>query len=236
MQRGNNNSHNGTGGVHQACASCKHQRKKCGEDCILAPYFPADKSHEFQAVHKVFGVSNVMKLVRSVNKENRKMVVDSLVWEACCRQNDPILGPLGEFKRIEEELKLYKSQSQSQSQMVNQNQLLQQGSLMYKPPPVVIPWNGMNNKGNGIGGGLANNNMVNYSHENGHSIPCSYPVHYGQSLEKIKHEKEVGSLIAPLQQQHPVGGFNHQPYFPGEQQNIKNAYDFFSNVLLHVDI
>ncbi|KAJ6383574.1 hypothetical protein OIU78_026962 [Salix suchowensis] len=86
--------------MHQACASCKHQRKRCGEDCVLAPYFPAERMQEFQAVHKVFGVSNVIKLVKDVNKERQKETAESLVWEATCRRNDPVLGLLWKIQEI----------------------------------------------------------------------------------------------------------------------------------------
>ncbi|XP_019451914.1 PREDICTED: LOB domain-containing protein 22-like [Lupinus angustifolius] len=86
--------------LHSACAACKHQRKKCNEKCILSPYFPSSRSCEFDAVHKVFGVSNITKLVKNVRVEDRRMVVDSLIWEACCRQRDPIQGTYGEYTKI----------------------------------------------------------------------------------------------------------------------------------------
>ncbi|XP_039011531.1 LOB domain-containing protein 2-like [Hibiscus syriacus] len=99
--------------VHPACAACKHQRKKCDENCILAPYFPADKCREFQAVHKVFGVSNATKIVRNASTdEDRKKVAYSLIWEAFCWQKDPVLGPYGDYRKVYDELSLYKKQSQ----------------------------------------------------------------------------------------------------------------------------
>ncbi|KAG2320209.1 hypothetical protein Bca4012_053494 [Brassica carinata] len=112
MQRNstnNNNSISNNTSSHQACASCKHQRKKCNNECILSPYFPARKTKEFQAVHKVFGVSNVQKMVRTVSEEDRTKLSESLTWEALWRQRDPVLGSYGEYRRISEELKLYKS-------------------------------------------------------------------------------------------------------------------------------
>jgi len=112
MQRNNN-------GMHPACAACKHQRKKCSENCILAPYFPSNRSREFHAVHKVFGVSNITKLVKNAREDDRRRVVDSLTWEACCRQRDPIHGPYGEYtkvyneyKKVLDELKRFRSQHQ----------------------------------------------------------------------------------------------------------------------------
>lgn len=113
MQRNSNttttNNISNNSSLHQACASCKHQRKKCNNECILSPYFPARKTKEFQAVHKVFGVSNVQKMVRTVREEDRTKLSDSLTWEALWRQKDPVLGSYGEYRRICEELKLYKS-------------------------------------------------------------------------------------------------------------------------------
>jgi hypothetical protein len=118
MQRNSNNN-----GMHQACAACKHQRKKCSENCILAPYFPSNRSKEFKAAHKVFGVSNITKLVRNAQEVDRRRVVDSLIWEAINRQKDPINGSYGEYikvcneyKKIFEELKMFRE---------HQNQLLQ---------------------------------------------------------------------------------------------------------------
>ncbi|CAH2038767.1 unnamed protein product [Thlaspi arvense] len=115
MQRNTNNNTNNNNNIsnnsssHQACASCKHQRKKCNNECILSPYFPARKTKEFQAIHKVFGVSNVQKMVRTVREEDRTKLSESLTWEALWRQKDPVLGSYGEYRRISEELKLYKS-------------------------------------------------------------------------------------------------------------------------------
>lgn len=84
-----------------ACAACKHQRKKCSVNCLLAPYFPATRNREFEAVHKVFGVSNMSKLVKYVkDEERRRMVVESLIWEALCWQDDPILGSYGCYQKL----------------------------------------------------------------------------------------------------------------------------------------
>lgn len=102
-------------GSPAACASCRHQRKKCTENCILAPYFPLNRNKEFQAVHKLFGVSNVTKILSGLDASDRIRAVDSLVWEATCRQNDPVLGSFGEFSRVYEELEWYRDQFRNNS-------------------------------------------------------------------------------------------------------------------------
>lgn len=155
MQRNNGGGANGAG----ACASCRHQRKKCTEKCTLAPFFPVDKNREFQAVHKVFGVSNVTKILKRLNFEDRKRAADSLVWEAFSRQRDPILGPFGEYRRVLEELNWYKNEYQAYK-----SSLTASGGLINGLNETVISntggminydankYNNMNNKGSMVSG------------------------------------------------------------------------------------
>lgn len=162
MQRNSNTNTNinisNNSSSHQACASCKHQRKKCNNECILSPYFPARKTKEFQAVHRVFGVSNVQKMVRTVREEDRTKLSDSLTWEALWRQKDPVLGSYGEYRRICEELKLYKSLVHNQpligwdtnQRVVNTNNNNKNGIAM---------------NSSGLGGFSVNNNGVGVSRE-----------------------------------------------------------------------
>lgn len=214
------------GSPQTACAACKHQRKKCHEGCILAPYFPAERSREFQAVHKVFGVSNVTKMVKNiVDDEDRRKAVDSLVWEACCRQKDPVLGPYAEYRKVYDELKIYKSQ---------QNQ---RTASAYKSLSGLVGWNSTStvstnasiNGHNGLVNGIVNSNSLsNYNfHDNGNvtvdQSPFScYTSNYGQNTsEKIRQEKNstVDSVVPVVlqqhQQQYSINGFNQQYYLSG---------------------
>ncbi|CAK7323985.1 unnamed protein product [Dovyalis caffra] len=192
------------------------------EDCVLAPYFPAERTQEFQAVHKVFGVSNVVKIVKEVNEERRKETADSLVWEAACRQDDPVLGCYGKYKKIKEELDLLKMQQQplTNQNLNHQNQLgQQQGVVVYNKQ--MVAWNGtngINNRGNNIGGGFVNNNMVNYCQDNSNlifdSIPHKYRWEYVQNPDKSNQERDASSLLLlPTQPPPPL---RHQYYLPGQ--------------------
>ncbi|GAB4850237.1 hypothetical protein Ancab_029533 [Ancistrocladus abbreviatus] len=204
---------NGMQGAHQACAACKHQRKKCTEKCILAPFFPADRIREFQAVHKVFGVSNVQKIVRGLNEDDRKRAADSLVWEAFCRQKDPVLGPYGEYIRVYDELKLYKSQAVAQNGLVFKSETLG-----------LMGWN-INNNGSfssknmgAVGGVKDNTSSIDFIRGNGNSIidRSQYSFadsHHLQGAEKVRKERDIASVVAPPQ--HLVTGFNQQYYLSG---------------------
>ena len=56
----------GAGGAASAapCAACKLLRRRCAAGCVFAPYFPPGEPHKFANVHKVFGASNVSKLLQ----------------------------------------------------------------------------------------------------------------------------------------------------------------------------
>jgi len=51
-------------GGNSPCASCKLLRRRCTKDCTFAPYFPSDDPQKFAIVHKVFGASNVSKMLQ----------------------------------------------------------------------------------------------------------------------------------------------------------------------------
>ncbi|XP_020550981.1 LOW QUALITY PROTEIN: LOB domain-containing protein 6 [Sesamum indicum] len=48
------------------CAACKFLRRKCQPECVFAPYFPPDQPQNQRPVHKVFGASNVTKLLNEL--------------------------------------------------------------------------------------------------------------------------------------------------------------------------
>ncbi|XP_010904916.1 uncharacterized protein [Elaeis guineensis] len=91
-------------GGHQACAACKHQRKKCTGNCELASYFPAERTREFGLVHKVFGISNLTKMLKAIDSiPDRELAVETLTWEAEWRNIDPSVGCYNEVMRLKHE-------------------------------------------------------------------------------------------------------------------------------------
>ncbi|THU62896.1 hypothetical protein C4D60_Mb01t09980 [Musa balbisiana] len=72
------------------CAACKFLRRKCQPDCVFAPYFPPDQPQKFVHVHRVFGASNVTKLLNELHPYQREDAVNSLAYEADMRLRDPV--------------------------------------------------------------------------------------------------------------------------------------------------
>jgi hypothetical protein len=76
-------------------AACMLQRRKCTQECVLAPYFPPDLPQKFANLHKVFDASNVAKLLNELNALQREDAVNTLAFEAEARLLNPVYGCVG---------------------------------------------------------------------------------------------------------------------------------------------
>ncbi|KAI3823396.1 hypothetical protein L1987_04831 [Smallanthus sonchifolius] len=75
------------------CGACKFLRRRCVNGCIFAPYFsPEQGTALFAAVHKVFGASNVSKLLMQLHVPYRYHAVKTILYEAQARLSDPVCG------------------------------------------------------------------------------------------------------------------------------------------------
>ncbi|XP_052195814.1 LOB domain-containing protein 36 isoform X1 [Diospyros lotus] len=87
------------------CAACKLQRRKCTQECVFAPYFPPDNPQKFANIHRVFGASNVAKILNELNAAQREDAVNSLAYEADARLRDPVYGCVGLISILQHRLK-----------------------------------------------------------------------------------------------------------------------------------
>ncbi|XP_042020784.1 LOB domain-containing protein 4-like [Salvia splendens] len=86
------------------CAACKLLRRRCSRDCVFAPYFPAEEPGKFAGVHKVFGASNVSKMLQELAEEHRGDAVSSMVYEANARMRDPVYGCVGAISYLQQQI------------------------------------------------------------------------------------------------------------------------------------
>ncbi|XP_055814822.1 LOB domain-containing protein 4-like [Solanum dulcamara] len=92
------------------CAACKLLRRRCTQDCVFAPYFPGDEPHKFASVHKVFGASNVNKMLQELPEDQRRDAVSSMVYEANARMKDPIYGCVGTISSLQYQIEFLQTQ------------------------------------------------------------------------------------------------------------------------------
>ncbi|GAA0182238.1 hypothetical protein LIER_30343 [Lithospermum erythrorhizon] len=86
------------------CAACKFLRRKCLPGCVFAPYFPPEEPHKFINVHRIFGASNVSKILNEVLPHQREDAVNSLAYEAEARLKDPVYGCVGAISVLQRQV------------------------------------------------------------------------------------------------------------------------------------
>jgi len=86
------------------CAACKLLRRRCAKGCVFAPYFPPDEPQKFANVHKVFGASNVNKMLKDLPVHQRGDAVSSMVYEANARVRDPVYGCVGAISSLQQQV------------------------------------------------------------------------------------------------------------------------------------
>ncbi|XP_075484884.1 LOB domain-containing protein 21-like [Primulina tabacum] len=87
-----------------SCAACKYLKRRCSPNCQFAPYFRSDEPKKFAKVHKVFGASNVSKILNEVPEDQREDTVNSLAYEAEVRLRDPIYGCIGAIVSLQRKM------------------------------------------------------------------------------------------------------------------------------------
>jgi hypothetical protein len=83
-------------------------RRKCVAGCIFAPYFDSEQgAAHFAAVHKVFGASNVSKLLLHIPAHKRPDAVLTVCFEAQARLKDPVYGCVAHIFALQQQVHTY---------------------------------------------------------------------------------------------------------------------------------
>ncbi|CAJ1978386.1 unnamed protein product [Sphenostylis stenocarpa] len=96
-----------------ACVLCRYQHTRHDGRCELGQYFPINRSVDFEKACRLFGLANLLRLMRSAEPSERQVMADSILTEAIMWDNDPIHGALGhaftlnaQIQSVERELEL----------------------------------------------------------------------------------------------------------------------------------
>jgi hypothetical protein len=140
-----------------SCAACKLLKRRCTPNCIFAPYFCSDEPTKFAKVHKVFGASNVSKILAEVPEEQREDTVNSLTFEAEARLRDPVYGCIGAIALLQRKmvelqhdltiararLALYAATTSSSSSSSSSSTIILDDHVSFVPFPNVPACDGM---------------------------------------------------------------------------------------------
>ncbi|KAK0582444.1 hypothetical protein LWI29_025741 [Acer saccharum] len=114
-----------SGTTGSPCGACKFLRRKCASDCIFAPYFCSEQGPaRFAAIHKVFGASNVSKLLLHVPVADRCEAVVTIAYEAQARIRDPVYGCVAHIFALQQQVACLQAQlMQVKGQVAHQNMM-----------------------------------------------------------------------------------------------------------------
>lgn len=122
----------------QACAACKHQRRKCGPNCILAPYFPPDRQKQFLNAHKLFGVGKISKMIKEIDPHLRDTAMATILYQADMRAADPVGGCSTVIHHLQSQIEYCNAELHLTRQhlaLLRAQQQQQQGHYEYHAPP-----------------------------------------------------------------------------------------------------
>ncbi|KAJ0826017.1 putative transcription factor AS2-LOB family [Helianthus annuus] len=115
-----------------------HQRM-----CFLT-IFPPEDPIKFTNVHKIFGASNVSKLLNEIEPHQREDAVNSLAYEAEARLKDPVYGCVGAISVLQRQvLRLQKELDATNADLIrfssNQNILNMPQTTSGNYPQTLMP-------------------------------------------------------------------------------------------------
>ncbi|KAK8714711.1 hypothetical protein V6N13_042060 [Hibiscus sabdariffa] len=82
----------------------KYLRRKCPPECIFSPHFPPNVPQRFVSVHRIYGASNVAKLLQQLPPHLRAEAAESLCLEAQYRIENPVYGCVGLISLLHQQI------------------------------------------------------------------------------------------------------------------------------------
>lgn len=117
------------------CAACKLLRRRCAQECPFSPYFSPHEPQKFASVHKVFGASNVSKMLLEVPESQRADAANSLVYEANVRLRDPVYGCMGAISSLQQQAQSLQSELNSVRAEIMRYKFRSDAAVMHHQPP-----------------------------------------------------------------------------------------------------
>ncbi|KAJ9564834.1 hypothetical protein OSB04_000800 [Centaurea solstitialis] len=121
-------------GSGSPCGACKFLRRKCVRGCVFSPYFCHEQgAAHFAAIHRVFGASNVSKLLAHLPVSGRCEAAITIAYEAQARIQDPIYGCVSHIFALQQQVVSLQSQLASLREQAAQSLINGSSCSNYAP-------------------------------------------------------------------------------------------------------
>ncbi|RDX64354.1 LOB domain-containing protein 22, partial [Mucuna pruriens] len=212
----------------QACAACKYQRRKCAPDCILAPYFPHDRQRQFLNAHKLFGVSNITKIIKLLSPHDKDQAMRTIIYQSDMRATDPVGGCYRYILDLQAQIEYYRAELDLvlQQLAIFRAQAQQRGIYVPTPNNVNVA---VNVNVNGDGEVLNADPLGLYSQHHYHCLQPQPQPQHEQYL--IMHENAHNNNATHLQDQLNTWAVQNTTVslsslsLQGQSSNVSDEYD-----------
>ncbi|KAJ0966623.1 hypothetical protein J5N97_023540 [Dioscorea zingiberensis] len=155
-------------GFGSPCGACKFLRRKCVKGCVFAPYFCHEQgATHFAAIHKVFGASNVSKLLTHLPLTDRCDAALTISYEAQARLRDPIYGCVAHIFALQQQV------VNLQAQLASLKAQAQQGFVINGSTSISNPQDGNGNPWITASLATLNTNYDQSYQDNSNSLPSN---------------------------------------------------------------
>ncbi|QCE01250.1 LOB domain-containing protein 33-like [Vigna unguiculata] len=213
-----------TGFGSTSCGACKFLRRKCTSDCVFAPYFSYDQaSTHFAAVHKIYGASNVSKLLSHLPIQNRRDAAITISYEALARMHDPIYGCVAHIYALQQQVVNLQEEIDALGSMVAKStvSVVNSGTVqMYSENG--IPYDTLQHDGRRTQY-FENNNVANFLSEDDGS---------GRVLQSLESQMNIELPNAHVQEEASFGDSNSNPleqFLSGIDQEVFVNHPWFKH-------
>ncbi|GAB2225526.1 hypothetical protein Droror1_Dr00006322 [Drosera rotundifolia] len=204
----------------QACAACKYQRRRC-PPCILAPYFPFDRQKQFLNAHRLFGVSNMTKILQGLSPQQQQIAMSTIIYQSDARATDPVGGCYGIIKDLQRQITYRKAELDLVLQQLSRRK--QESAVAAGMMP---HYNYVNNIQNNIDAHFTHNDHYFHQREDprfkGHAEP-----HYGSSFKALQIHDGMANGIHSGVHHHPTNQSDQMISFEEGNNVLKLHHDPF---------
>ncbi|KAF8087448.1 hypothetical protein N665_0585s0026 [Sinapis alba] len=198
-----------TAGTSSPCGACKFLRRKCASDCIFAPYFSSEQgAARFAAIHKVFGASNVSKLLLNVPIHDRCEAVVTIAYEAQARLHDPVYGCVSHIFALQQQVAYLQAQVMQTKAEIAGHQMSAAGDLRNSSESTHQFTTWQQTSGSPIGSAYGTPYVDHHHHPYlGHVNPNNHEVSPQSSLEEcLSSTSSDITATANVRETHQTGG------------------------------
>ncbi|KAK7317465.1 hypothetical protein RJT34_01728 [Clitoria ternatea] len=102
------------------CPWCNyHYGENHDANCIYGRYFPPERATDLENACRLFGFSNLLRLMHSVRPNEREATANSILREGSVWTNDPVQGVLGKEFTLTSQIESFERELESTNKLLN---------------------------------------------------------------------------------------------------------------------